>query len=139
MKTRIKFNHIGIFTGHHRRLLDFYLPALGFKKEYQALLPKEVMYPIFRIPYECHMVKLVRDDIALEIFWLDDYKLKSAGRWTAGYNHFGLEVKDREKFLKRLKAKFKARIIKVGRGSHFVYFIQDPDGNRIEIKETAKK
>lgn len=139
MKTQIKFNHIGIFTRHHRRLLDFYLLALGFKKEYQTLLPENVMYPIFGMPYECHMVRLTREDVALEIFWLDDYKLKSAGRWMSGYNHFGLEVKDRDKFLKRIKVRFKARIIKVDRGSHFVYFIQDTDGNLIEIKEAAKK
>lgn len=139
MKNEIKFNHIGIFTGHHKRLLDFYLPALGLKKEYQDILPKEVMYPIFGLPYKCHMVKLIGGGIILEIFWLDDYKLKSAGRWMSGYNHFGLEVKDRDRFIKRLKTRFKARIIKVDRGGHFVYFIRDPDGNLIEIKEISLK
>lgn len=158
MKDEIRFNHIGIFTGHHKRLLDFYLPVLGLKKEYQAILPKEVMYPIFGISYECHMVKLIGGGIALEIFWLapleakgkpgkrkvpltglDDYKLKSAGRWMSGYNHFGLEVKDRDRFIKRLKTRFRVRIIKVDRGGRFVYFIRDPDGNLIEVKEALKK
>lgn len=139
MKDEIEFNHIGIFTGHHKRLLDFYLPVLGFKKEYQTILPKEVMYPIFGIPYECHMVKIIGGGIALEIFWLDDYKLKSEGRWMSGYNHFGLEVKDRDRFIKRLKTRFKAKIIKVDRGGRFVYFIRDPDGNLIEVKEALKK
>lgn len=139
MMDGIKFNHIGIFTGHHKRLLDFYRSALGFKKEYQTILPGEVMYPIFGIPHECHMVKLIGGGIALEIFWLDDYKLKSAGRWMSGYNHFGLEVKGRDRFIKRLKTRFKAKIIKADRGGHFVYFIRDPDGNLIEVKEALKK
>jgi catechol 2,3-dioxygenase-like lactoylglutathione lyase family enzyme len=139
MMDEIKFNHIGIFTGHHKRLLDFYLPVLGFKKEYQAILPAEVMYPIFGIPHECHMIKLIGGGITLEIFWLDDYKLKGKGRWMSGYNHFGLEVKDRDRFIKRLKARFKARIVKVDRGGHFAYFIRDPDGNLIEVKEALKK
>lgn len=139
MKDEIKFNHIGIFTGHHKRLLDFYMPVLGFKKEYQTVLSKEVMYLIFGIPYECHMVKLIGGGIVLEVFWLDNYKLKSAGRWMSGYNHFGLEVKDRDRFIKRLRARFKAGIIKVDRGGHFVYFIRDPDGNLIEVKEALKK
>lgn len=138
MKDEIRLNHVGIFTTHHKRLLNFYFSALGFKKEYQALLPSEVMRPVFGMPRECHMVKLVRDDIALEIFWLSDYKLKRAGGWVSGYNHFGLEVKNRERFLKQLGAKLRVKIIKVDRSGHFVYFIRDPEGNLIEIKEASK-
>lgn len=136
--SKMKFNHLGLFTQRPKRILNFYLRGLGFKKEYQTLLPKSVIYPIFKINQECHMAKLIKDDIALEIFWFGKYKLKDAGRGTVGCNHFGLEVKDREKFLRRLHKRLKLKIIKVDRGSYSVYFLQDPDKNLIEVKEPQK-
>lgn len=155
---KIKFNHLGLFTQQPKRILNFYLRGLGFTKEYQTLLPGNVMYPIFKINHECHMAKLIRDDIALEVFWFapletkeksgrrkmsltgfENYKLKEARIGTAGYNHFGVEVKDRQKFCNTLAKRFGIKVIKIRRQDHYNYFIQDPDKNLIEVKEAVYK
>lgn len=133
--SKIKLNHLGLFTQRPKRILNFYLRGLGFKKESQMLLSNQVMHHIFKIPQECHMAKLIRDDMALEIFWFEKYKLKETGTGACGYNHFGIEVRDREKFLRHISKRLKIKIIKAERGSHFVYFLQDPDKNLIEVKE----
>lgn len=131
----MKFNHFGILTSHPMRMLNFYIKKLGFKKEYQTILPKEVIYPIFRIPEACAMVKLGKFDIGLEIFWFENYRPNPNTTKTCAYNHIGVEVENKEKFCKRLADKFRVRVIKVSRGSHYAYFIQDPDKNLIEIKQ----
>ena len=136
----IKFNHVGMFTKHPKRLLNFYLTKLGFKKEYQTILPKSVVYSIFKINAECIMARLTRNSVVLEIFWFrpsgcEEYELKTRVIGAVGYNHFGLELKDIDKFCNGLKQKFGVKVIRVNRGSHYNCFIQDPDKNLIEIKQ----
>lgn len=134
-----KLNHIGFFTAHPKRILNFYITQLGFVKDAEAILPKNIVYSIFRIPSSCFMVKLVKQDICLEIFWMKHYTLKVKSKDTSGYNHFGIEIENREQFCNRLSNKFKIKATKVKRGDHYNYFIRDPDKNIIEIKELLPK
>ena len=52
-----------------------------------------------------------------------------------GFNHFGLWVEDKARFCRRLAAEG-VEVIEAPYKDRFVYFIKDPDGNRIEIFET---
>lgn len=138
---RITFDHLGMWTANPRRALNFY-QKLGFKKEYQGLLPKNVVYPIFKINEDCNIVKLMRDKLCLEIFWFTPTPKSCAAAFKntrmAGYNHLGLRIRDRERFCGSLSRKFKIKVIKIKRGGHYNYFIRDPDKNLIELKEKAE-
>ncbi len=130
-----QLNHIGIFTAHPKRLLNFYTCALGFTTSQEAVLPKRIVYGIFKLRKECTMVKLFKDAVCLEVFWLKEYKLKPNIKGAIGYNHFGLGVENRDAWLMRLIREFKVEVTKIKRGDHYNYFIRDPDKNIIEIKE----
>lgn len=134
---RIKLHHIGIFTAHPKRLLNFYLVKLGFKKESESILPRRQAYTLFRIPQDCTMARLIKGDLCVEIFWAQRAIRKSYGAGLTGYNHFGFEISGRDTFCYQLRKKFGIRAIKIKRQDHYTYFLRDPDKNLIEIREPA--
>ena len=133
----VTLNHIGIVTAHPRRLFNFYSNKLGFEKSQETVLPEDIVYSIFKIPQPCTMAKLTKDGTCLEVFWFKNYRLKPRAKETAGYNHFGMEIKDREEFLTGLRREYHLKVTTIKRGDHYNYFIQDPDKNIIEIKELS--
>jgi catechol 2,3-dioxygenase-like lactoylglutathione lyase family enzyme len=135
MKDKIfkKCDHIGIFTTHYKRMVDFYMNKLGFNKEKEELLSKTIMKSIFGIFSDCKFVRMASGDIKIEIFSPINKTSRRKLDHTGGYNHWALCVGKREKFLRILKRK-KVKILEVKRNDHSVYFIHDPDRNKIEIK-----
>ena len=53
---------------------------------------------------------------------------------VAGLYHWGYCVDNREDFVKRLRTK-NVPVIKIDRNGRSVYFMTDPDENRIEIRD----
>jgi catechol 2,3-dioxygenase-like lactoylglutathione lyase family enzyme len=51
-----------------------------------------------------------------------------------GYNHWGLGVADKDFFVRELEGRG-VRVLKLEGTDRFVYFIEDPEGNLIEIYE----
>ncbi|MGB8656595.1 MAG: VOC family protein [Candidatus Zixiibacteriota bacterium] len=138
MKNRIDgiCDHIGIFTDNCKRLVDFYIKKLGFKKEKEEILSESLMKSVFQITSDCKLLRLVLGSTKIEIFCPKSVRLKRI-KGGVGYNHWGLCVEDSEKFCKRIKRK-KVRVTEVKRNGHSVYFVHDPDGNRIEIRDCSK-
>ena len=126
-------DHIGIFTNNAQRLLMFYVKKMGFQKESEEILPASIMKSIFGIASECRFIKLARDWARIEIFQPLSIRLKKYQHACAGYNHWALTVENRNEFCQYLEKKT-VHIIKIKRKDHFVYFVKDPDGNRIEIR-----
>ncbi len=132
----MKFNHIGLFTNNPRRLLNFYEGKLKFKKVYQTELSKKVIKQIFGINEDCFMARLVLDEMHVEIFWPKKKNvLKSRIPNAIGYNHFGVLVKNKQRYCRNLRDKYKVKVIEVDRGNRYIYFIEDPDKNLVEIME----
>jgi len=133
MKERIlnTFDHIGIFTDNYKRLVDFYVKKLGFEKEKEELLSKSLMKPIFGIALDCKFVRLTSGSVKLEIFSSTTPTLKRRFNHVVGYNHWALSIVNIGRFFQKLKRK-KVNILEVKRNDHSVYFINDPDGNKIE-------
>lgn len=127
-------DHIGIFTNNSRKLLNFYIKKLGFKKEKESILPKSIVQPIFGISCDCKLIKLAFGNMMIEIFEPTSARMRKRIKNSIGYNHWGYCVDNRKKFLQKLKQK-KVKVIEVKRNDHIVYFITDPDENRIEIRE----
>jgi len=129
-------DHIGILTKDRRRLERFYVEKLKFKRERRDTLPKSLMKAIFGIESECELSRLVSGEVKIEIFEPGSTQAKKRAQKVAGYNHWGYCVGDREKFVQVLKRRG-VRTIEVKRDVRTVYFVVDPDGNRIEIRTRA--
>ncbi|MCK4251524.1 VOC family protein [candidate division WOR-3 bacterium] len=139
MKVKIEkaCDHIGIFTNDSKKLEDFYIKALGFKKEKESILSKQIVKSIFGTSSDCKFIKLVSGNMMIEIFEPISSRLRKKFNNIVGLNHWGYCVGDRKKFVKKLRQK-KVNIIEIKRNDHIIYFITDPDGNRIEIREDKK-
>ncbi len=124
--------HLGLFSQNTTTLIRFYTEKLGFHEGESRTVSRRVMEDLFGVAEESRMTKLHRDDLTLEIFSLSDVSPVSREDCRTGLNHFGLWVEDKEAFCRTLKDQG-ATVIKSPYRDRFVYFVRDPDGNRIEI------
>jgi catechol 2,3-dioxygenase-like lactoylglutathione lyase family enzyme len=127
-------DHIGIFTNHFQRLVNFYTEKIGFTKGKDNRLSKSLMLSVFGVASEGKFCHLVSGDVRMEIFTLVGNRLLKRSNRSLGYNHWAICVSDVTKFISGLKRKG-VKIISIKRDDHFVCFIEDPDGNRIEVKK----
>jgi len=130
---KYSIDHIGLWTDNALRLINFYKKKLGFKVISSQRLPGNIVKKIFGFNTSCCFYRLQFEGLKLEIF--EPHK-KSVFKktFTSGIHHFGLVVENREDFITNA-SKQKIKIVKVKRDGHFVYFIKDPDGNMIEIRQ----
>jgi catechol 2,3-dioxygenase-like lactoylglutathione lyase family enzyme len=134
MNTNKSFDHIGIITSNYRRLVNFYSRMLGFKIMKEEKLSASVMRSVFGLTSEGVFTRLVSGKVRIEIFCITSGVLKKKTNATIGYHHWAMHVGDKNKFIEKLIKK-RVRIIHIKRNNHSIYFIPDPDGNRIEIKD----
>jgi catechol 2,3-dioxygenase-like lactoylglutathione lyase family enzyme len=127
-------HHFGILTRNPEQLKEFYVRFLGFVEGETRLLPAELVNKIFRIPSPCYLTKLSRDSAHLEIFFLTDVEAGERKRAAVGYNHWGMGVEDKERFVNELKL-LGAPVMEIEHSGHMIYFVEDPEGNLIEIYE----
>jgi catechol 2,3-dioxygenase-like lactoylglutathione lyase family enzyme len=133
-------DHLGLLTDDIDGLALFYGQAFGFTVERDEVLSLSVARSIFDIGSACRFVKLTAVDreggtaVALELFQPLDMKLESCRGTTAGYNHWGLRVGDRAGVARTLRNR-RVPVIEVDREGHSVFFVKDPDGNLIELRD----
>lgn len=130
-------DHIGLFTDNAARLKEFYEDILGFSVMHESVLPMSTVEQIFGVKCDCRFIKLFKNDFMLEIFEPLSTNLDKRVASSVGVNHWGYSVDNREAFVAELR-KNGAHVIEVERNGHSVYFITDPDENRIEIRECNK-
>lgn len=127
--------HLGLISDNSPVLIRFYTEKLGFSEGESRTIPRDLVKNIFGLPAECRMTKLHRGEITLEVFSPQGLGLAPRADTQAGYNHFGLWVEDKRQFCSKL-AEQGAEVIEAPYQDRVVYFVKDPDGNRIEIFET---
>jgi len=137
MKSNHRCDHIGLYTNHSKKLVDFYTKKLAFKKIKEEKLERSIFEQIFGIAVDCHFIRLMSDSVMLEIFQPIARRARECIRNNVGINHWGYCVDNRELFVRRLR-KQRVPVIEIKRKDHLVYFVADPDGNRIEIRECNK-
>jgi catechol 2,3-dioxygenase-like lactoylglutathione lyase family enzyme len=127
-------HHFGILARNPKKLKEFYIKKLGFEEGETRLLPADLVNQIFSIPSPCYLTKLKRDSLVLELFSLTDMDTENRKSVTAGYNHWGLGVEDKERFVEDLKQNG-VLVMEIEHSSRKIYFVKDPEGNLIEIYE----
>ncbi len=127
-------HHFGILARNPGELKEFYIECLGFEEEETRLLPADLVNQIFRIPAPCYLTKLRRGSLIIEVFSLTDLQSHNRETTTAGYNHWGLGVEDKLRFIRDLKQK-NVPVIEIEHSGRMIYFVKDPEGNLIEIYE----
>lgn len=130
-------HHIGVFAQDAQKLKRFYVNQLDFKPDAEKEVDAKIINRIFGVNSGCRLIRLKLDKIYLELFSLHDFKLKRPSAQTAGYNHWALTVEDRAAFCAKMKQR-RVRVIEVARAGHHTYFLVDPEGNRIEIRDNRK-
>ena len=129
-------DHIGIFTQNMESMKAFYTGILGFALGNESILSKKIMEKIFGLAHDCHFAKLHKDGFMVELFAPLSTELHTPIPGATGVNHWGYCVADRQSFVEELRRKNQA-IVEIERNGRTVYFVVDPDGNRIEIRECA--
>lgn len=129
-------HHLGIFTNDPQSLVKFYKEKLGFEEGKTKLVARDLMDQIFGIPSPCTLTKLNLGQSVLEIISPQDLNLKSRESDFSGYNHWALEVVDKEKFCQELRQK-DVTVLEVKREGRKIFFIKDPEANLIEIYESS--
>lgn len=132
-------DHIGILTGNADALLPFYCDLLGFEVVKDEIVDADLMEAIFGEREDCRLIKLSLSTgspgaVNIEIFTYVAPVVGCRHSRMPGYNHWGFSVGDRRAFIDDMKRRGVA-VTDVLRGDHHVYFISDPDGNRIEIRD----
>lgn len=127
-------DHIGLFSRHPKKLINFYVEKLGFKVEKQDIVSKAIINSIFGIDLECRLTRLSLGRIKIEIFSPSFSPKRTKFSKLEGINHWGFSTGDRRRFCQKL-IKDKVKIITIERNSHKVYFIKDPQDNLIEIRD----
>jgi catechol 2,3-dioxygenase-like lactoylglutathione lyase family enzyme len=131
-------HHIGLFTKDPQRLIQYYTQKLGFVEGGARVLSPELTEQIFGIRDECRLIKLTQDQAAIEIFTPLHSDLVDSSPRTAGYNHWALEVEDKEAYVQLLEER-DVPVTKIDHQGRKLYFISDPEGNRIELYEPKRQ
>ena len=131
-------DHLGLFTNDADRLVRFYCRHFGFTVERDDVLTSTLAGRIFGVPGPCRFIKLAPDagnpsSLRMEIFQPLGRKLSRRLNGSVGCNHWGIAVGDRASFARSM-ARRKVPVVEIARGGRTVYFIRDPDGNRIELR-----
>jgi len=127
-------HHIGILTRNPKTLISFYTQGLGFSEGETRILPADLTEKIFGLSSECMLTKLTSGNAVIEIFAPVNIDVTRRNMGTAGYNHWALQVKNKESFIRILEGR-KVPVLKIDRAGRMVSFVKDPDGNLIEIYE----
>lgn len=126
-------DHIGIFTANAEQLEDFYIRALDFEFAGENILASSVVSSVFGVGSDCRFIKLHKDGFVLEIFEPLSLQLHEKVASQVGVNHWGYCAAQRATLIDRLRRE-NFPIIEMEKNGRLIYFLVDPDGNRIEIR-----
>ena len=125
--------HVGIFVDNLERVGRFYSALLGFVQKKEMTLDAKTMQGLFGVRRRARVRYLERYGFGVELICFEKARVRARKKRTAGLDHWTLLVQDKDRFCVQLK-KRKVPVIKVARPLGFVYFIKDPEGNLIEVK-----
>ncbi|UCD05129.1 MAG: VOC family protein [candidate division WOR-3 bacterium] len=137
MKAKPVCDHIGLFTEDAQRIKEFYVRVFGFEPGDEKILSGTIVADIFGLNTDCRFIKLRKDGFVIEVFEPLLPRLQKQLASRIGINHWGCCVKERATLIRKLQ-KENIPIIEIKKDGHSVYFVIDPDGNKVEVRECQK-
>ena len=125
----MRLHHAALVSSSEDHADRFYQDILKLSKIKASMLKRDLSLSLFEIDAECSMILYGNEDLAIEVFVLNQGPSKKEP-----FTHLCLEVGDREEFLSRCRSGG-LKIKLVPKGDSEVCFIQDFDGNMFEIKQ----
>ena len=139
IKQTFTFDHIGWITQDIKIFEEFWCNKLGFELIFESFLDKERSLALFGLETSGTIRRYQRETMVIEIHHLDSVSEASQDFNRFGLNHIALHVEDREAFLRELITG-NNKVVPVHRhenpGGWFNLFIQDFEGNWIELRES---
>ena len=137
----ITFDHIGWITKDIGLFEEFWCNRLGFELIFESFLDRERALSLFGLDTSATIRRYRRETMIIEIHHPDSVASASQDFTRFGINHIALHVEDRESFLREINTG-NDREVPVHRhenpGGWFNLFIQDFEGNWIELRESLK-
>lgn len=135
---RARFNHVAFRVQDVDRSLAFYEGVLGFREAFRVYHPQ----PDSRAPRRLGLIYVqFGPDQFVELFegGADERQPEPLPR-GAGYLHFCVTVEDLDAALETLRGKgLEIGEPRTGTSGARIYFIEDPDGNKIELAEMNER
>lgn len=132
----MKIDHVGWITNDVAEFEKFWVDILGFEKVWESRLSPELAHTLFGVGYGASCLRYKHGDDVIEVHKFDvPVEINSTSFIKHGINHIALLVDDRQEFLK--KHDFTTHVYHNPKGWDNI-FIQDFEGNWIELKEVFK-
>ena len=123
----MELSHVGIWVRDMQETDDFLRSILGLREGSSYQVGEDLMKAIFGTKTACEVRAYELEDGRVEVF-------QAPKGILPGINHFAISVLNKGKFCEQA-AKKGARIVKVWRKDHPVYFLKDPSDILIEVRE----
>lgn len=134
-----KLDHLGFITRDIDKFEAFWCGILGFEKKHESTLTPSMSQELFALPGPAQIRRYVLRDMIVEIHVFPPEQTAAAPQTfnRFGINHLCFHVEDRKRFLSELPSDVSVHVHHNVGGWDNV-FINDFDGNWLELRETIK-
>ncbi|HTP28173.1 MAG TPA: VOC family protein [Anaeromyxobacteraceae bacterium] len=124
----MKLRHVGLVCRSESVADHFYRDLLGLKKSERKEIPASLARPLFGVDSEIALFYYTGDGFQVEVF-IHEAPGETPGRIA----HACLEVDEYDQLLTQART-LGFKVTRLAKGTGFVSFLDDMDGNRFEIK-----
>ncbi len=125
----MKIHHIALVCRSEESSDRFYQDLLGFEKMRSFTVSEELSRGFFGFESSFRAMTYAKDGMSFEVFVIEEGVAMSPR-----FNHVGLEVEDRAKFLEKCR-EMHVEIVEIPKEEKIITMIRDFDGNLFEIKD----
>ncbi|MBW1659940.1 MAG: VOC family protein [Deltaproteobacteria bacterium] len=132
----MKLDHVALIVSDLETSIDFYTRFLSLEIKREFELSEEESQSLFQVTSPARAVQLLMQDGMLELFeFKRGIEINIPTPLTNGLFHYALQIgRPIEAFITKARER-DIPIYSIVRGGKTIYFIQDPDGVFIEVKE----
>jgi len=127
-----RLQHVGITRSDLRKSEKFYIEHFGLENVHEMDVAAETINKIFGINSSAKLVFLKGENTIVELFDFPEVKTKPS---MGSITHLALSVGNPKEIFEKMKVKgIETTLINKG-NNQFAYFVKDPDGVLVELKE----
>ena len=128
--------HIGYFVTNRRRTADFYEQVIGFARSGGFHVDPENMHDLTGLKCSAEVEVLEFGGVKIELIEVAGVLPAKAPGTAAGIHHLGIKRQDAGAVVERARA-FGCSVRSTFRTDHMTHYIEDPEGNIVEISEVT--